>query len=80
MSEQAQQATQHARSRSAQRAIREQQINLIIQFGRRYHKAGAIFCFFGDREARRHTHLSLPVRDSASPAAWWFWREIARRC
>jgi hypothetical protein len=57
------QVTRHARARSAQRSIREQQIGLIIQLGRRFHKAGAIFCFFGEREAKRNAHLAPHVVD-----------------
>src|SRR3712207_4555422 len=58
------QVTRHARARGAQRSIREQQISLIIDLGRRFHKAGAIFCFFGEREAKRYAHLAPKLIES----------------
>lgn len=49
--------TRHARTRGAQRAIRGPQLELIVELGRRFYTAGAIFCFFGQREAARHAYL-----------------------
>nr|WP_284055913.1 DUF4258 domain-containing protein [Thermalbibacter longus] len=45
--------TAHARVRARQRGIPEQDVSLVITYGRRCYARDALYYFFGRREARR---------------------------
>ncbi len=50
------QLSEHAMERAAQRGLTDEEIEYVYLYGKRYHNAGAIFCYLREKDLPRDDH------------------------